>query len=191
MMLIIERDSRRIWMLTKCSIKILVFIFFLAVVVFQGFSQQTGKVAVVNSQKAFEGSLEGKKAMAQFRDKDDRIKKELDRMDNDIQALQTRINTQRLTLTDEALMQMASNLERKRVERKRYEEDSSREFQQLQIRLWQQIRNDVVPIIEQIAKEKGFELVLDLTAGGVVYANPACDITDEVIKKYDASKSTK
>lgn len=168
--------------------KILLFIFLFAVFVFQGFSQQAYKVAVINSQQTLEESAEGKKAFAQLRERNDKIKRELERLDGEIQTLETKYNTQRLTMSDEAIMQLTSDLERKRTGRKRYEEDSARDFQKFQFDLTQKIRNEVVPIITQVAKEKGFDLVLDGVAGGVIYFNPAIDITSEVIRMYDASK---
>lgn len=48
----------------------------------------------------------------------------------------------------------------------------------------------MVPIIEALAKEKGLELVLDMVES-VVYCIPAVDMTDEVIKRYNAVKVAK
>lgn len=172
----------------RSAIKILLIMFLFTVFVFQGFSQQPYKVAIINSQKTLEESAEGKKAFAQLRERNDKIKGDLARIDEEIRTLETRYNTQRLTMSDDALMQLTSDLDRKRTERKRYEEDSARDFQRLQFNLTQKIRDEVVPIINQVAKEKGFDLVFDAVAGGVVYFNPAIDITDEVIRRYDASK---
>jgi len=33
------------------------------------------------------------------------------------------------------------------------------------------------------------EIILDLASSGAIYFNPAIDLTEEVIKRYDASKS--
>ena len=46
-------------------------------------------------------------------------------------------------------------------------------------------KNDLFPIIEAVAKEKGFDLVIDASTGAVVFAQPAIDITDEVTKRYN------
>jgi Skp family chaperone for outer membrane proteins len=43
-----------------------------------------------------------------------------------------------------------------------------------------------MPIIEKIAKGAGFSLVLDVNTAGVTYFDPAIDITEQVIKAYDA-----
>ena len=68
--------------------KILLFIFLFAVFVFQGFSQQAYKVAVINSQQTLEESAEGKKAFAQLRERNDKIKRELEKLDGEIQTLE-------------------------------------------------------------------------------------------------------
>jgi len=46
-----------------------------------------------------------------------------------------------------------------------------------------------MPIIEQVRIDKGLDLIFDLTRSGTVYFNPALDLTDEVVRRYDASKT--
>ncbi len=165
---------------------ILSFVLTLAAV---SFAQQTLKIAIVNSQKAFETSIEGKKAMAQMQDRDAKVKADIQKMDDAIRALENRLNTGRLTMTQEALMAASADLEKKQTERKRYEEDATRESQQFGASLVSRLRSDMVSIIDVLAKERGYDLVLDLGTSGVVTFNPAIDITDEVVRRYDASKA--
>ena len=153
-----------------------------------GFAQQI-KVGVVNSQNAFNTSLEGKKAQGQLQDKDNKIKADLTKLENEIKQLQTKLSTQQMTLTNEAAVQIQSDIDKKTTARKRLEEDATRDMQQIQYALIQRIRGEMVGIIEAIAKEKGYDLVLDLGASGIVFFNPTIDITDEVIKRYDAIKA--
>ena len=40
-------------------------------------------------------------------------------------------------------------------------------------------------IIEQIAKEKNYDLVLERTESAVLYARENMDLTDELIKRYN------
>lgn len=152
-------------------------------------AQQTTKIGVINSQQAFTVSAEGKKAQAQLQDQENRVKSDLARLDAEIKTLETKLTTQRMTLSNEAALQIQSDLDRKTTARKRREEDGAREAQQLQINLVQRIRGDMVGIIEGLAKEKGLDLILDLGASGIVFFNPALDITDEVIRRYDAAKA--
>jgi outer membrane protein len=154
------------------------------------FAQQPApKIAVINSQKAFETSAEGKKALAQLQDRDTKIKADLAKMDDAIRALESRLNTGRLTMTQEAFMAASSDLEKKQTERKRYEEDQSRESQQFGNTLVNRIRQEMVSIIQTLRKEKGYDIVLDLGTSGLVDFDPTLDITDEVVRRYDATKA--
>jgi outer membrane protein len=153
------------------------------------YAQQVTKIAIVNSQKAFETCAEGKKALAQLQDKDAKIKSDLQKMDDGIRLLENRMNTGRLTMTSEALMALQADIDRQTTARKRYEEDQTRDAQQLSANLIQKIRTEMISIIEALAKEKGLELVLDTATSGVVTASPTIDITDEVVKRYDATKA--
>lgn len=153
------------------------------------YAQQTGKIAVVNSQMVLERSAEGKRVIAQLQQKDKSNQATLNKMDDDIRALETKLNTQRLTLTDEALFNLNSDLERKRKDRQRFAEDSLKDLQELQGKLFMKVQNELISIIEQIGKEKVYELMFDLAKSGAVYFNPTIDITEEVIKRYDSSKA--
>lgn len=164
-------------------------ILFVLVIAGASYAQQVTKVAIINSQKAFETSAEGKKALAQLQDLDTRIKTNLQKMDDAIRLLENRMNTGRLTMTNEALLALQADIDKKTTERKRYEEDQTRDAQQLSQNLIQKIRGEMVAVIEALAKERGLELVLDAATAGVVTANPTIDITDEVVKRYDATKT--
>ena len=166
----------------------LVILFILAATV-TSYAQQISKIAIINSQKAFETSAEGKKALTQLTDRENKIKTDLQKMDDAIRLLDNRLNTGRLTMTNEALIALQADIDKKTTERKRYEEDAARDAQQLSGNLIQKIRVEMVTIIENLAKERGLELVLDTATSGVVTASPTIDITDEVVRRYDQSRS--
>jgi Skp family chaperone for outer membrane proteins len=65
-----------------------------------GFSHQSLTIGFIDSQKSFESSEEGKKAMLQIREKEERIKNDMAKLDEQIRALEGRLNTQKLTLTE-------------------------------------------------------------------------------------------
>jgi outer membrane protein len=153
------------------------------------YAQQTVKIGIINSARAFELSTEGKKAVAQFQERDTKIKGDIQRLEDSIRALENRLSTGRLTMTQEALIATQADIDKKTTERKRYEEDATRDFQQFQANIVQRIRSEMVTIIQQLRKEKGYDLVLDLQGSGVVDFEPSIDITDEVVRRYDAAKA--
>lgn len=171
--------------------KIVVFVFILAIFLAQGFAEQVFQVAVVDSQKTLQNSIEGKKAIAMLQEREKRINDKLAEMDKQILDMDNKLKTQRLVMTFEAQEQLSFDLDNLRTDRKRFAEDSLKEWQRLQFQLFNKVREEVNPIIEKVAKEKGFSLVLDKTSNSVVYFSLSVDITDEVIKRYDATKVTK
>ena len=148
------------------------------------------KVGVINSQEVLEKSVEGKKVISRLQERDRKNQTELAKLDEDIRGLETRLSTQRLTLSEEALIQLSSDLDKKKKDRTRYAEDAMRDIQELQVRLYTKLQNELLPIIEAVGKEKGYDMILDLGKSGAVYFNPGIDITGDVIKRYDASKGT-
>lgn len=152
-------------------------------------AQETTKIAVIDSSKAFETCSEGKKAMAQMQDRESKIRADIQKLDDAIRLLENKLSTGRLTMTQEALLGLQSDLDKKQTERKRYEEDATRDAQLFSQNLINRIRGEMVAIIENLAKERGYDVVLDLRTSGVVTINPTIDITDEVVRRYDQSKA--
>lgn len=164
-------------------------LFALTVFTKTGFSEQVNSVAVIDPVRALETSAEGQKTVAQLQAKQQSIRDELNQIDNDVQGIENRLKTQRLTLTQETQQKLAMDLDQLQTRRKRVEEDSIKDYQRLEFQLINRFKQEVLPIIETVAKEKGFSLVLDLSITGVAYFDQTIDITEEVVKRYNASKS--
>jgi len=154
-----------------------------------GFSQSTSKIGVVNSQEVLEKSAEGKKIMAQLEDRNKKNQGQIAKLDDEINQLQSKLNTQRLTLTNEAMMQLNSDIEKKQTDRKRMAEDTYREMQEFTQRLFQKMQAELIPIIEQAGQDRELDLIFDLLKSGTIYFSPTIDLTAEVITRYDAAKA--
>jgi len=170
---------------------ILVLVFILAVFGLNGYSEQTMAIGVIDPVKMMESSSEGQKVISELKAKEQTIINALNQIDLDVQSIENKLRTQRLTLTQESQQNMALDIERLRTKRKRVEEDSYNDYKRLEFTLNNRMRQEVLPIIETVAKEKGFKLVLDLSISGVAYFDNTIDITEEVAKRYDASKGLK
>lgn len=152
-------------------------------------AQQALKIGVINSQEILEKSAEGKKAIAQLEEKNRKTQQDLAKLDDQIRQLESRLSTQQLTMTQEAILSLSVDLDRKRTERQRMAEDAQKDMQELTQRLYMRIQSEVMPIINKLGQEKGLDLILDLRESGVLFFSPAVDLTQEVIKRYDASKA--
>jgi Skp family chaperone for outer membrane proteins len=177
-------------MMKKSRIIVLMLVLLFGATISMSLAQQAPKVGVINSQQVLEQSAEGKRVIARLQERDKSIQASLTKLDDDIRQLENKISTQRLTLSEETLYNMNADLEKKRTDRKRMAEDSSVDFQKLQVQLFNKVQAELIPIIEQLGKEKGVDLIFDLAKSGAVYFNPTIELTAEVIKRYDASKAT-
>jgi Skp family chaperone for outer membrane proteins len=153
------------------------------------FAQEGSKLGAINSQEVLEKSSEGKKALAQLQAADKRFSDQIAQLDEQIKQLQNRLQAQRLTLTVEAAAGIQADIQKKQTDRQRAVEDATQSMQQLQATTLSQVQSDLMPIIEQIRKDKGLDLIFDVTKGGTVFFNPAIDLTAEVIRRYDAAKA--
>jgi Skp family chaperone for outer membrane proteins len=170
--------------------RILLVTILIVIVASGSIAQEKNNIGVINPQKVLENSIEGKKVIARLQEKNNELQTKIANIDNEIQKLETKLNTQRLTLTQEALMALSSDLDKKRTERKRLSEDARREIGDLQVRLFNRLQKELLPIVEQVGKEMNFDVIFDVTKqGAVVYFDPTIDITDEVIKRYNEIKS--
>jgi Skp family chaperone for outer membrane proteins len=151
-------------------------------------AQDSGKLGTINSQEVLEKSTEGKKAIAELQAADKKYGDQITRLDEQIKQLQNRLTAQRLTLTVEAAAGIQADIQKRQTERQRAVEDASQSMQQLQATTLTRIQSDLIPIIEQLRKDKGLDLIFDVTKGGTVYFSPAIDLTAEVIRRYDALK---
>ena len=150
------------------------------------------KIGVINSQEVLEKSAEGKRVIARIQERDKQYQANIAKIDEEIRNLQTSLNTQRLTMTDEAAMAKQADLEKKTTDRKRMAEvgtvyDAAPMV--LTNRLFKKVQDELIPLVEQMGKERGCEIVFDLQKSGAAWFNPAIDLTPELIKRYDASKA--
>jgi outer membrane protein len=152
-------------------------------------AQEPNKLGMINSQEILEKSIEGQRALAQLRAATKKYGDDIARLDDQIKQLQNRLSAQRLTLTVEAAAGIQADLTKKQTDRQRAAEDASRAMQELQTNTLERIQAELMPLIEQLRKDKGLEVIFEVGRGGAVYYNQALDLTAEVIKQYDATKA--
>jgi len=174
----------------RSASKKILLVLFIAGLVSLGYAQQPMKVGVVDSTQVLEKSKEGKRVTAQIEAKNKTLQEDLVRLDDKIRDLETRLNTQRLTLSQEALGNLMADLDKQRTARTRFVEDSRRELNDLTQRLFAKLQSELRPIIADVGKGKNLDIIFDVGSSGIIYFNPAVDITPEVIQKYDISKGS-
>lgn len=150
-----------------------------------------GKIAIIDVQAITFKSKAGKKSIEELKGIEQTSLKKLEAKRAEVKKLADSINNQKASLSPSALQDKNLELNRKSVELERLEKDLQAEFQTAQAKKWDSILKEVEPVINDYAKEKGFDLVFIVQPGILAYANPAVDITKEIISRFDIKWSKK
>ena len=94
------------------------------------------------------------------------------------------LQAQRSLLSQDKIQKQLSEIQKKNVELERLQNDTAQELQRKEMQHVGAIVQEMRKVIETYAKEKKIDIVLEGRAGAI-YANPALDITDEIVKRFD------
>ncbi len=157
-----------------------------------GQASNLAKVGVLNVFKAVVECAEGKKTNEDFQKKYEARRSELEAKQTEIQTLQQQLQTQSATLSDDAKAALSKSISTKSTELKRNQEDAEKEFTELRNEIFSRIGSKLAPMVQQYARENNFTMVLDSSnqTSQLFYSDPTVDITNEIIKRYDASQAS-
>ena len=165
------------------------FILVFMVFAFSIFAFSEVKIGVINAQKVIQQTKKGKEITGRL-EKIGKVKQQK------VETLQEKIKKLEKELASPALNTQTREkknmqLQTKRTELKRFIEDAQREMRQKSQTELSHLRQDIMPVIEKIGKDKGFTLILDLTTSGIAYFDKTIDVTNEVIAEYDKKYANK
>ena len=145
------------------------------------------KIGVMNVLRAIVECAEGRQANDEFQKKLDAKRDELTQKQKELETLQQQLRTQAATLNDEARAALTRSIDAKTTDLKRSQEDADKEFNEMRNQIFNRIGGKMAPLVQQYAKEMNFTMVLDSSSQTtqLTYIDPAIDITDDVIKRYD------
>ncbi|MGH9787735.1 MAG: OmpH family outer membrane protein [Candidatus Acidiferrales bacterium] len=149
------------------------------------------RIGVVNIRAALLSTQEGKKAMedlqAQFAPKQAQLQK----LGDEIRDMDTQLRTQERTLSDDARAQLLRQLEVKRKQATRMQQDFQDEAEDMQNQTLGRIADKMQQVIGKYASDNNIAMVLNgvhwADGGAFIYAAPTVDITSDVVKLYDTT----
>ena len=145
------------------------------------------KIAVINGDRVLMESSIGiqvqQEAQTSATDWDNRIRAK----QVEIDALLAQAEQQQLTLTQEAMARIQSNVEQSQVDLQRLQDDAQRALNRMAEQAQTRINERLVPAVEQLAAEAGYDLILDTRMQGILYFATAIDVTDRYIALVNAN----
>lgn len=148
------------------------------------------KIAYVDLQRALEETNEGKRVTAKLKADFDKKQKELNARQDELKAMKADLDKQSGVLKPEALQARYEELQKKVVA---LQETAGRLQQELQTKQQAEMGRmlqKMQTVIADIAQKEGVTYVLEKNTG-ILYAPPSLDLTNELIRKFNATSSSK
>jgi outer membrane protein len=142
-------------------------------------------VAVIDVQRVVTESDPGKEVMQKLRALSDGKAQEGQGLQQQMATLQDQFNKQRFTVSEQRQAEMSKEIEDLQIAIRRFQDDAQRELQEAQRRELGSLEERILPIIDQIGKEQGYTLIFNKFQSGLVYADEAVDVTDQVIQRFN------
>lgn len=146
------------------------------------------KVAVIDVQRVVTESDAGKEALGKLKGLQNSKIAEGQKLQQELDALKEQLSKQRFTLSDEKIEAMGKNIQDKGIELKRFQDDAQRELDDARRKALGGLEQRILPVINTVGKEKGLTLIFNKFQSGLVYADDAVDITDEVIRRFNTAQ---
>jgi len=144
------------------------------------------KIAVINLSEAMARTKEGQKVASDINSKFGPKKAEFDKRQQDIEQATEKLNKGRATMSDDAQKQLATDIQKKQTDLKRFGEDSQAEIDTDENRATQELQSRMSPILTQYAMQNNFAIVIDVgQQSPVLWYATATNITDVMVALYD------
>jgi outer membrane protein len=148
------------------------------------------KIAVINGDRVIEESNIGRSVSEQAQARADEWTTRIEAKQTELNDLARQRQEQALTLNQDALMRLDAEIDQKNVELTRLRDDANRDLQNLSAQYQGQINAALVPAVERLANQGGYDLILDTRVQGLLYFSNALDVTDQFIAMVNEGGTT-
>ena len=143
------------------------------------------RIAYIDVQRVLARSAAGVAAREQLEREKGTMQKEMDGKRGELEKLRDEMEKKGALLTPEARREKQEQFERKRRDAARLADDFQKELEKKESGLLQKVLQDISGVIERVAKEKNYYLVVEKRGAGILYGATDADLTDEIIRQFD------
>ena len=145
-----------------------------------------GRVAFIDTQRVMAKSAAGVSARESLEREKAAMQKQVDGLQAELAKLKDELEKKGQLLSPEVRKEKQDTMERKVRDLRRLADDFEKDLAKKDRELMLKFARDLQGVVQKIGKEKGYTLIVDARAG-VMYGSPEADLTDEVIKEFDAA----
>lgn len=146
------------------------------------------KIGYVDLQKALNTSEAGKAAKERISKKVKEYEGTIDTRQKEIKKLKEELEKQAMLLSEEARGAKERDYQQKVKEFQRFTKDIQEELQQKDADFTKQILEELFKVIKEVGEKEGYTLILEQSESSILYADEKVNLTDKVIKAFDAKK---
>ena len=153
-------------------------------------AQSAVKLGFIDSQAILNQGPGARQAQQQFEADMARYRAEVDQLGRELQDLIARYEQQEAMLSEDA---KANRQEEIRLKQSQYQERISELEQQAgqrQAELVEPVMERINAVIEDIREDGSYSIIFDVAAQGIIAADPALDLTAEVVRRLQAGATT-
>ena len=145
------------------------------------------KIGVLNMKRLQQNSAKFQKIREELRTKFNALQKKLDAEREQINKIEEELRKQSMMLSLDAKEDKEIELGKKTRHYKYMYEELTHEMKNAEYEATRSVGKEIEKIVEKIAKQEGYTIILEEGTVGLVYYDNAIDLTDRVTKAYDAS----
>lgn len=144
------------------------------------------KIGYVDLHQALESIEEGQRLKAQLEREFKSRQERLDQKQQEVMQLREQLEQQAMMLSEDARQQKAMELQEKMGELQQLYMTLQQELAQQEAQATQSIFGKMQEVIQEIGAEKGYTIILERTDTSILYAVDGLDLTDELVRRYNA-----
>src|SRR6516165_4905524 len=142
------------------------------------------RLAYVDVQRALNECRAGKAAKTQFRGRIERLQAQLEGEQNEVEQLKRELEQKGSLMQSDQRQNLEEDYEKKLRHFQDDYKNSRDELQEKDNQVTGAIVRDLATVVREIGAKNGYTMVME--KGTLLWAIPATDITDQVIRAYDA-----
>ena len=146
------------------------------------------KIAIIDIQRVVTDSDAGKEALGNLQKLQDSKIAQGRAIQETMDALREQLSKQRFTLTEAKVAELSKQIEDKGIAMQRFQDDAQRELDEARRTALGGLEERILPVIDQVGKERNMTLIFNKFQAGLVYADESVDITDEVIRRFNTAQ---
>jgi outer membrane protein len=144
------------------------------------------KIGYVDLQKALNESDAGKQAKEKFKGEVSRLEQSLERRKQEVEKLKEELEKKGLLLKEEERASLESDYRQKMRDFERLYKDSQQELEIKDREMTGRILEDLRQVIHGLGEGGSYTVILEGNNTVVLYGSKAIDLTETVIKSYNA-----